>query len=1290
MRNMKITRLLCFALAMLFLVSTAVIAVSASSGSNDGVTDKSINDYADRVGTISYKDYMAKYGEYFSNPTTGFQPVRFDATSNWVFRSKGSKDLTVTDALGEVHNLKSSTWNMVVRIENGTWSLTVNSLSLDIRGETVETPIVTYDTMEKAIAAKVAVKEDLVFVTEFDGKKAIYTPGVGSVAWTLNLAENGIAAGVYAIGLEYYPVLTLDGEEIAKSAAIEREFYINGETPYSEARARNISKLWASYQADGKSALVARYVPKKNENVADVVNEATAAGLIAVASPNNEYAIIQQPTVITKAINEVIAKYELRFMVNDADNNEIRPTMVQSPAWTSETFSDNEGYYAGDLGFVLIPDENGNVELSLKGVNESMALSEIVIKPYEKLQDYATYLQYLTQSVGYVEGTDVVKIEAEYPTISSTNVVYPIEDRTSPVTSPADPSRNMLNTIGSEKWATAGQWVEYSFSVDGSGFYDIYSRYKQSYLDGMYVSRSLSVYTNYASADEYRAAVGNTYGYYNGIPFAEAGELRYDYGSGWQVTNMNNGADANGDGVRDTYQMYFEKGVVYTIRFEVTLGSMAEMVDRIERVLTSLNDDYLGILKLTGTSPDDYRDYSFSRLIPDTLVDMMEQSFELQEISTFLKENAQVASTYTGTCDRLQLLLTKLALDENEIAKNLDNLKGYVGNLGTFLSDAKTQPLQLDYISIQPASVEPPKANANFFQSFWHECKSFIQSFLRDYNSMGSMENADSEAEVIDVWFAYGRDQAQVIRNLTTNEFTPDTGIPVNLKLISGGTLLPSILAGMGPDVYLGMADETVINYAIRGALSNIEDMEGFNEITEECFTRAAMLQLEIVDADAVVHTYGLPETQTFQMMFVRMDILSELQIEIPKTWEELFVAQSKLESNNMEIGVGQNYKIFLYQANGDLYADNGMRINLDSVEGLAAFEKMCSMFTQYSFPYAFDAANRFRTGEMPIILSDYTGLYNKLKVFATELEGTWTFVPVPGTVQEDGSINNTADSTITAVVMIGGTEQKEDAWTFMKWYTGAEAQTRYANEMVAIIGNSAKQPTANRQALASMPWTREEYIEVEKQFENLAAIPNYPGSYYLGRHTEFAFLAAYNEDADPTTELLSYINAINNEITRKREEFNLETLRIGQTLASKRMDQALTAIDLLREKDTSGKYTAAINAALYAIANSKIVQTDEASLMFSAFLEYDYIVDLNAIENDDTLGDVMKTAKSKEIVEKTKAYSYFINVSKQTAEKKNGGYEIDSLTEIQLVYFIAECLRNTADALASYQKANV
>lgn len=1245
MRKQKFTRLACFVLAFMLLVGSATIVGSANT--NSGITDKSIKDYADELNTISYQSYMDENWEYFHNYSS-MNAVKavFDATSDWTFTNLSGDKITMKD---------------------GKWTMTI---AKDNRVFTSPQDVVAAEDLNYKL-------EDLVYCDYFGGKLALHTPGVGNAEWTLDLAAAGIAEkGLYNIQFEYYPI---EG----KSAAIEREFYINGKAPFAEARSLKFAKIWSSAKPD-KSALVAVYELKDDDNLSEIVTWATSVGMAPVISEDQKTLTFTKPDVITPSNYPLIEELGLRFFITDAENNELRATALQTPEWTTYTLKDSGGYFANNFGFVIEP-ENGKIEFSMEGVNERMAIASIILVPYTEVASYDEYIKGIEQSVGLNPGSSIIKLEAENTVHTSSNGVYPIEDRTSPATSPSDTTRVVLNTIGTEKWSTAGQWIEYRFHVDSAGMYEIYSRFKQSYLDGMYVCRSLQLFTEYAAQDNYQLSTkdayknkyGNTAGYYNGIPFAEAAELRYDYGTEWNVTNLTAGFDANLDGTVDSYQVYLEKGVVYTLRLEVTLGSMSDKVLQIERILTALNQDYLDIIKLTGTSPEDYIDYKFAQLLPNTLVDMLTQANELEDVSNFLRETAEVASTYSGTCDQLTQLLRKMAYDEDEIARNLENFKSYVGNLGTFLSDAKTQPLQLDYMMIQPSSVPAPVAEAGFFAGFWHECSSFIQSFFRDYNSMGAMESSDNETQTsINVWLAYGRDQSQVIRNLSTNKFTPQTGIAVNLKLVNGGTLLPSILAGMGPDVYLGLGDSTVINYAIRGALNNIEEFpvtEGmtFEEWTMQYFTHASMIQLEIDDADGDVHTYGLPETQTFQMMFIRLDILNDLGLEIPKTWEDIYTAQSILESNNMEIGVNTNYKIFLYQSNGDLYADNGMRINLDSVKGLAAFEKMCNMFTQHSFPYSYNAANRFRTGEMPIILADYTGLYNQLKVFATEIEGKWTFVPVPGTIQEDGSINNTADSTIAAVVMISGIQNTEAAWDFMKWYTGDECQVEYANEMVAIIGDSAKQPTANRVALESLPWTYSEYVEVAKQFENLAAIPNYPGSYYLDRHTEFAFLSAYNDDADPSTEILSYINTINKEITRKRQEFKLETLEIGQTLASKRMNQAMNAIDRLMENYGNDKFNAAITATKYAVANQNIIRLNDAASMFEALRDEAW---------DGSYKDIVKV-NGKTVTVPT----YYINVGKQTAEEKDGGYTIGSLNELQLLYFIGQSLRDAANALASY-----
>ena len=1313
MRNKTFTRLLCLALALLCLVSGAVSVVSANDTvKHDNLTDKTIADYKETLDLISYAEYQVK--DYATAQRLA-EKISVPLTENWTY-----------------------TWdNIVITATNGVWQMIALGAQYYENPEAAQKAGITavhvlddgrcreiveaYVSVEAATAAKdengIAKyeKSNLAYITEeYDGTRAVYTPGRGAITWTIDLKANGITAATLAsLGLDYYPV-------VARSTPIEREFYINGKPTFSEAYVLSFSKVWGMY-AQGSSTeaggakydLTAKYTLGKKDSLSDIVAKAEAAGFVPeggvstsgapiyTVSEDKTYITFAQPAYMTAKLSTFIQEYELRFFPMDFNNNEIRPTQLQAPQWRQYIISDSDGYtHSYELtnaqggtdvfdseyfGFVLPYDEKAGkttMDMTLESVNEPMALSTLTLLPYQSADTYAVYREKLkAMDISDEQGSSIIKIEAESPTRTSSNVVYPVEDRASALTSPVDPSVQLLNTIGGEKWATPGQWVEYSFSVDSSGWYDIYARFKQSYLDGMFTSRALTITTNYDSEAAYAEKYGNTAGYYNGLPFSEASGLRYDYSSDWQVTKLS----STGRLDDTTYQIYFKEGVVYTINFKITFGTMSATVREIERILNALNDAYLSIVQYTGPTPDAYRDYNFYRMLPDTLDTLFAEKEALYNLSKFLREGAGVSSTYTGTCDKLVDLLGKMVLRGGEgIAQSLSNFKAYSGGIGTFLGDIKTQPLQFDYFMIQPATAEAPKATPNFFQAFIHEIKSFFWTFFRDYNSMGTTEDYDKNPSIVVVWLPSGRDQANVVRNMTVNGFTQKRGIAVNLKLVNGGTLLPSILAGMGPDVYHGLGDDTVINYAIRGALLPLDDMtdkETFKEVTSH-FTEAAMLVFRIPDADTDAkdydewQTFGLPESQSFSMMFLRLDILNELEIEIPKTWDDLYVAQSKLQSNNMEIGVGVDYMPFLYQSGGSIWADDGMRINLDSEVALAAFNKMCDMFTQYSFPYNYSGANRFRTGEMPILLAGYTGLYNQLKVFATELDGCWTFVPVPGTMQADGTIDNSTLAASSALVMVSGAKHTKDAWEYMCWYTGAEAQITYANEMVAIMGESAKHSTANREALASMPWTYDEYVEVSKQFENLLAIENYPGFYYVGRHTQFAFLAAYNDDKDPTAEVLRYVNTINAEITRKRQEFNLETLELGTTLAEKRTGQVTDAMEVLMERGIIVEDDTLHYQTMYALVNKDIDELYVAADLFEEKLMASY---------DGSTKEIIKVNGEKKTVE-----SYYVNVTKQTLEKAkdgSGGYDISDLTNEELFFFITEALKDTAQAYKSYER---
>ena len=440
----------------------------------------------------------------------------------------------------------------------------------------------------------------------------------------------------------------------------------------------------------------------------------------------------------------------------------------------------------------------------------------------------------------------------------------------------------------------------------------------------------------------------------------------------------------------------------------------------------------------------------------------------------------------------------------------------------------------------------------------------FVASFFTDYNSLGS--EAGGEGESISVWVTTGRDQSQIVRQMINDMFTPQYNIPVELKLVAAGTLLPATLAGNGPDVaYMGGSDP--VNYAIRNAIQKLDGFDTFDEVCARFSDQAIVpFTLDVTDNPATEENegdaagvYAIPETQSFSMLFYRQDIFADLEIEVPTTWDELKAILPVLQSEYMEIAMPQKlagFTLLYYQRDGELYADGGMRINLDSNLALDTFKELCDMFTQYKFPLTYDFANRFRTGEMPLGIADYT-MYTQLNAFATEIRGLWAMMPLPGYEMEDGTVNNTATTAVSGLVMMADAKNPENAWKYIDWITSTEAQSRYGNEYTALLGNGTIHPTANKEAMMNMNWSSTELETLMAQFNKLRATPEYPGSYIITRYVDFAFLAAYNDNKDPVESMLAQYIFINKEISRKRAEFGLDTLEMGETLASRAEEAA-------------------------------------------------------------------------------------------------------------------------------------
>ncbi|MDD4475427.1 MAG: extracellular solute-binding protein [Eubacteriales bacterium] len=904
----------------------------------------------------------------------------------------------------------------------------------------------------------------------------------GAVSWVVDIPQDGM----YSIRLEYFTQVQYKDGDVqvqSKDSSIERMLLVDDKVLFGEARSLVFSKTYVDkYIVDGKEVL------SNSEEFRSLI------------SGDNEAA---------------------RIFQRDLKDNELRPEKVAFGEWKTVDIKDSSSYYNQPFEIYLAA---GQHTIALDAIREPIAIKSLTLFVPEALKSYEEYLEEHS-GASDVTGVEPIYIQAEYAAATSDKTIYQITDRTSAITQPSDTTRIRLNTIGGDKWMYSGSWISWTVDIPESGFYNIIPRSKQSYYSGVYVSRELLI---------------------DGvIPFNEASFLRFTFSDGFQAKPLTNGTD--------NYKIYLEKGI-RTITMRVVLGDMAEVLADIQNSLKKINEYRRQLLMVTGPDPDEYRDYQFDKTMPAVMKGLLQESANLYAHSDALEKIIGSKGDHTVILDKVAFILERMGKYPSKVASLMDDLRDQSGSLGTWLMTTQNQPLLLDYICIQPVADKAPRAEASFFQQMMNEFYAFIQSFWSDYNSIGAISEEDVDPnKKIDVWVTTGRDQAQIIRSLIDDNFTTQTGISVNLKLVVGGTLLPATLAGTGPDLSMGNGQGDAINYAIRSAVLKLNDYDTFDDVTQR-FTESAMTPLTLYG-----DTYGIPENMSFSMMFYRKDILAELDIDVPETWDDFYDAIATLQRKKLDIGFPSGLAgtlMLMYQEGEPLYEralldengneipkTEGMKVNLGSDVALAKFKEVSQLFTMYDFPVAYDFANRFRSGEMPLAIADYS-TYNTLVIFAPEIKGMWGFTTLPGVAQEDGSINYTSVGGVSCILMMRTVkeERKEYAWDYIDWWTSAQAQSKYANEMEALLGPSAKQPTANREALYEMPWSAEEYKNLDAQFKQVTCTPEFPGGYIIGRYAGFAFLNVYNSKAEPINAMREYIDEMNKELTRKRKEFGLPT----------------------------------------------------------------------------------------------------------------------------------------------------
>ena len=736
----------------------------------------------------------------------------------------------------------------------------------------------------------------------------------------------------------------------------------------------------------------------------------------------------------------------------DNRGNEIRPSQKEVFAWQSGYCKDSMGYVSDPYKFYFNQGENS---LTIKAINEPMVFKSIKIAAIKEEKSYAEYVASLpavnTSAAGLA--LDEV-IQGEDSTIRSESSLYAKYDHASPITDPYSVTKTILNYTGGDAWKSSGQWIEWEFHVPETGYYHITIKGRQNYARGSVSSRMLLIDGE--------------------VPFKEMKEVAFDYKTDWECKTL---SDDNGD----PYKFYLTEGD-HTLRLEATLGGAGAVLEELEDSTYRLNQIYRKILVLTGATPDKYRDYNIHKVYPEVIEAMdLEAKRLYKAVDDMVAYSGQKADKI-ATAQTLATQLERFVKKPQKITTEFTTFKDNITALGTSTLEMSEIKLDVDYIRITGENAKIKKDKSNFFKNIAHEVKAFVASFFVDYDSVGDVyEEGKGGDDVIKVWILTGRDQGSIMKTMVDDTFTPNYGIKVNVEIVAQNAVLNAVMAGKGPDAILSIGGDQPVNYALRGAAVNLAEMEGFEE-TFSNFTKSSYAQYSLSDTEV----YGLPETQTFNVLFYRKDILEELGYsKPPETWKELIEMFPTIQGNNMNVAIpsafggtpGQaadlnQYFTMLYQYGGDLYNEAGTKTTVDTEAGVEAFADYIKFYNDYGVPVMYDFVSRFRSGEMPIGVANY-GMYNTLMVSAPEIRGLWDFTLVPGTEKVDADGNtyiDHSDCIVGSASMIipsndGNDKREQNAWKFLSWWASTETQVRFGREMEALLGASARYATANKNA---------------------------------------------------------------------------------------------------------------------------------------------------------------------------------------------------------------------------------
>mgnify|MGYP005759230349 CR=1 FL=1 len=253
----------------------------------------------------------------------------------------------------------------------------------------------------------------------------------------------------------------------------------------------------------------------------------------------------------------------------------------------------------------------------------------------------------------------------------------------------------------------------------------------------------------------------------------------------------------------------------------------------------------------------------------------------------------------------------------------------------------------------------------------------------------------------------------------------------------------------------------------------------------------------------------GLPAVGETTMLFYRQDLFDEAGIEeAPKTWDEVEEACKKLKAIGVDAlglraraGEGLNCYIWpsLLYAYGGQYVDEEGYPVLNSPEAVEATQKFADLINNYAPVGGSDMTHAeyitsFQQGNLAMFYDASVFNNNFSDPEKSKVVDVWMAAPAPTGANGQGA---SAAST-HALMLVKDSKNKEAAWEFMKWYTGAELQKTVALDSKtfgAVVHTSVMEEPEYLEIFGGHNWVNafNESLEIMRPDYRLVSNPEWP-----------------------------------------------------------------------------------------------------------------------------------------------------------------------------------------------------